>query len=422
MFLVRDVTFIMQMGTVENESVESLLLALTKFPAADIAKCPLDLIEKASHLIERARYQSVPAPSPASPPRPQDEEGLIPVTVPSSPPRPQDEEDLTPVTVPSSPPRPRDEEGLVSTTVSEHVPLSNGHTSDPVGANTAAVETNANEVFQALLEAIEETKGLLRQDVKDVIRGDLSPAAYDPCVQDLEACTKNRPSNAQKLRHIIVLPKWLKAYEDFCSHYPGRGELKRFSIEKGLDHGTAREGMFRAKRLRDIISCYGKPGLEAPLGLIVSQLRRLTKEVRPVVARLCQRDSSVAEAIPALSKFYEECDAEYTILFNERLAAFRHVLLPWGTHQTHPKQASGFVEDTEVEEPPINEGQHGFISGYQNTRLSTEGVDCTTVAQYENPYGIKRSFGMFQEHSDDVSLHATRPSSVCTGSATGMDA
>ena len=61
-----------------------------------------------------------------------------------------------------------------------------------------------------------ETKGLLKQSVKDVIRGDLSPAAYDPRVQDLEAGIGNRPSNAQKLRHIIVLPKWLKAYEDFC--------------------------------------------------------------------------------------------------------------------------------------------------------------------------------------------------------------
>jgi hypothetical protein len=162
--LVRDVTFVMQMGMVEYESVESLLLALINFPAADIAKCPPNLIEKARHLL-----QSVAVPSPSSPPRPQDEEGLIHVTVPSSapPPRIQDEEGLIHVTVPSSvsplrtqdeeslmhvtipssasPPRTQDEEDLVSITVSEDVPISNGYTSDPEDANTAAVETKAKK-------------------------------------------------------------------------------------------------------------------------------------------------------------------------------------------------------------------------------------------------------------------------------------
>jgi hypothetical protein len=284
-----------------------------------------------------------------------------------------------------------------------------------VDADTAAVETNAKEVFEALLEAIEETKGLLKQGVKDVIRSDLSPAAHDPHVQDFETCMANRPTNAQKLRHLIVLPKWLKAYEDFCSGSPGRGARMRFSMERGLNDETTKEGIFRGRRLRDIINCYGKPGLEAPLGLIMWQWRRFTKEVRPVVARLCHGNSSVTEAMPAMSKFYAECEAEYTTLLNERLATIRKfVLLPWGTQQTHPKQ----VEDTEVEEPPINEGQHEPVSEHENTRLRKEGVDCefsTTV----NRHGIKRPFGVFQEPSDDVPLHATRPSS---GSATGMDA
>jgi hypothetical protein len=378
---------------VEYESVKSLLLALTKFPVADIAKCPLNLIEKAGHLIERARRQSVPTPSPL---RPQDEEGLTPGAVTSSPPRPRGEEELTPATVPSSPPRPRDEEGLAS---------------GPVGTDTAAVETNAKKVVKALLEAIKETNGLLKQGVKDVIRGDLSPAAYHPCVQDLEACTRNQSSNAQKLRHIIVLPRWLKAYEDFCPHFSGRRKLVAFSQQSGLKYETAREGLFRAKRLRHIAKCYGNTGLEAPLGLIMWKWRMVAKEVLPVVARLCREDSSITEARPALLEFYEECDAEYTVLLRERLTAVRQAVKQW---------TGGFVEDAEVEEPPR----------HKNARLLTEGIGC------ENQHGIKRPFQVFMEetcassedslsvgqYSDDVPPHATRPSSVCTGSTAGMEA
>lgn len=65
------VTFIMQISRVE--SVESHLLALTKFSVADFAKCSLNLIEEVRLLL-----QSVTVPSSASPPRPQDEEGLAP--------------------------------------------------------------------------------------------------------------------------------------------------------------------------------------------------------------------------------------------------------------------------------------------------------------------------------------------------------
>src|SRR4051794_14366293 len=112
----------MQMGVVvEYESVESLLLALINFPAADIAKCPPNLIEKARHLL-----QSVAVSSPASP---QDEEDFIPSSAP--PPRTQDEEGIIHVTVPSSasPPRTQDED--LAITVSEDVRISNGYTSDP---------------------------------------------------------------------------------------------------------------------------------------------------------------------------------------------------------------------------------------------------------------------------------------------------
>lgn len=173
---VRDITFVMQMGMVEYRSVEGLLLALTNFPAADIAKCPPYLIEKARHLL-----QSVAVPSPASPIGPQDEGDLIHVTVPFSapPPRIQDEESLIRVTVPSSasPLRTQDEESLIHVTVPSSA--SPPRTQD----EEDLVETKAKNVLEALLEAIEETKDLLKQDVKDVIRGDLSPAAYDPRVQ-----------------------------------------------------------------------------------------------------------------------------------------------------------------------------------------------------------------------------------------------
>lgn len=438
--LVRDVTFVMQMGVVEYESVESLLLALINFPAADIAKCPPNLIEKARHLLQSVAVSSpaspqdeedfihVTAPSSPPPPRTQDEEGIIHVTVPSSasPPRTQDEESLIHVNVPSStsPPRTQDED--LAITVSEDVPISNGYTCDPGDANTAAVETKAKELFEALLEAIKETKDLLKQDVKDVIRGDLSPAAYDPRVQDLEAGIGTKPSNAQKLRHIIVLPKWLKAYEDSSLPPVSRGALATFSTEKGLKYSTAREGMFRARRLRYIIRHSGKPGLEVPLGLIMSKWRRLTEEVILVFVRLCGDDSSVTEAMPALLKFYEECDAEYNVLLYQRLAAVRNAVKfgfgASGTSQMHCKWTGGFAEDTEGEEPPIGEGQCECVSGHWNARLSTDGVGCelsTTVAWRNNQHGIKRSFTQF---SDDVSLYVTRPSSVCTGSTAGIDA
>jgi hypothetical protein len=421
----------MQMG-MAHESVESLLLALTNFPAADIAKCPPNLIEKAKHLLQDATV-----PSPASSPRTQDEEGLVHVTVPSSasPPRTQDEEGLVHVTTPSSAPPPgtRDEAALESISVPEDVPISNGHTSDPVDAGTAVVETKANKVFQALLKAIKRTEDLLKQDVKEVICGDLSPAAYDPCVQDLEACIGAKPSDPQKLRHIIVLPEWLKAYEDFESHSHGRGTLSTFSAQRGLKYETVRNGIFRARRLRYITKCFGRPGLEAPLGLIVSKWRSHTEEVLLVVARLCQEDSSVTEAMPALLKFYEECHAEYTVLLYERLTAVQHAV-----KFTFLKWTRGFVEVAEVEEPPIDEGQYGCVSVHENPRLSTEGVGCqlsTTVARRKNQHGVKRSFDAFEEtyassednlsvsqYSDDVSLHTTRPSSVCTGSTAGMDA
>src|SRR2546423_9034 len=88
------------------ESVESLLLALTKFSTADIAKCPPILIWKARQLLE-----GVTVPSLAPLPRPQDEGDLTPATVPSpASPRPQDEGDLTPATVPSPAPPPRQQD------------------------------------------------------------------------------------------------------------------------------------------------------------------------------------------------------------------------------------------------------------------------------------------------------------------------
>jgi hypothetical protein len=474
--LVRDIPFMM--GVVEYESVESLLLALTNFSAADIAKCSPDLIEKARRLL-----QSVPVRSPASPPRPQGEEGLVPVTVPSSapPPRPQGEEDPAPITVPSSasppkpqgdegpvpttvpssasppkpqgdegpvpttvpssasPPKPQGDEGPVPTTVpssaspprlqgvsvtaSEPVPLSKEHAIGPVDANTAIVETKAKEVFEALLKAIKETKDLLKQDVKRFIRGGLSPAAHDPHVQDLEACIGNRPSNARKLRHIIVLPKWLKEYEDFDSRSRGRGPLATFSAERGLAPETAKEALSRARQLRAITKHYGKSGLEAPLGLIVSKWKRLTKEVRLAVARLCRGDRSVSEALPALSKFYEECDAEYTLLLDERLAAIcypgKFLLLALETYpdrirsQMHPEQAGGFVEDAEVEEPPID-GEYGFAPGHEDGRLSTKGVSCELSTT--DQHGTKRSFEAFEGRapethasSQDVPLPGMRP-------------
>ena len=191
-----------------------------------------------------------------------------------------------------------------------------------------------------------------------------------------------------------------------------------------MKYSTAKEGMVRARRLQEIASSYGGPGLEAPLGLIVSKWRRLTEKVRLEVARLCQGDSSVTNAIPALSEFYDECDAEYTVLLNERLAAARHpdkfVLLAWGTY-SNGIRSQGFVEDTEVEdeveEPPIDEGQYGFASGHEDARLSTGGVGCelsisTTVAQRENPHGIKRSFQVFEERA---------PSQIMYQSTAGMD-
>jgi hypothetical protein len=404
------------MSIMEYENVELLLLALTKFPTADIAKCPPNLIERARHLL-----QSVTVLSPASPPRLPDEEGFVSITVPfaTSPPRPQDKEGLIPVTVPSSasPSRPQDEEGLVSITV----PLSNGHTSDPVDASTTAIETKARETFEALLKAVEETKDLLKRDVKDLVRDDLSPAAYDPRVQDLEAGIGSRPSNAQKLRHIIILPKWLIDYDNFSQHSPSRGTLLKFATERGLKYGAAKEGIARARRLRDITSRYGKRGLEAPLGLIVTKWRRLTDEVRPVVARLCREDSTITKAMPALSKFCEECDAEYTVLLSERLAAVRPLACP--------KWTGGSVEEL------VDECQYGCVSGHENARLSIEGVGCEVFARHENQQGVKRSFQVFEaetyassedslsvsQYSDDVPLHATGPSSVCTGSTAGMD-
>lgn len=59
-----------------TKSPDNPLRTLSNFSATDIATCSRDLIEKASRLL-----QSVPFPSPASPPRPQDEEGLVPITV-----------------------------------------------------------------------------------------------------------------------------------------------------------------------------------------------------------------------------------------------------------------------------------------------------------------------------------------------------
>jgi hypothetical protein len=42
----------MQIARVEHRSVKILLLALTGFSAADAAKSPINLIEKASHLLQ----------------------------------------------------------------------------------------------------------------------------------------------------------------------------------------------------------------------------------------------------------------------------------------------------------------------------------------------------------------------------------
>ena len=84
--------------------------------------------------------------------------------------------------------------------------------------------------------------------------------------------------------------------------------------------------MFRARRVRYIIRCSGKPGLEVPLGLIMSKWRRFTEEVLSVFVRLCWEDSSVTEAMAALLKFYEECNTEYTVLLYKRHAAVRHAV------------------------------------------------------------------------------------------------
>jgi hypothetical protein len=120
-------------------------------------------------------------------------------------------------------------------------------------------------------------------------------------VQDLEAGIGIKPSNAQKLRHIIVLPEWLKHMKISYPPPASRGALATFSTERGLTYSTAREGMFRARRVRYIIRCSGKPGLEVLLGLIMSKWRRFTE-------------------------FYEECNTEYTVLLYKRHAAVRHAV------------------------------------------------------------------------------------------------
>lgn len=126
--------------------------------------------------------------------------------------------------------------------------------------------------------------------------------------------------------------------------------------------------------------------------------------------------------MPALSDFYEKCEAAYGVLLIERQKAVEHTefgLLEW---RVRP------VEDTDVED---------------GDELST------TVAQHKNQYGTKRSFEDFEErtkspttpqdaaaethappensfpasqHPHVIPLHTTELSSVCTGPTAGIDA
>jgi hypothetical protein len=119
------------------------------------------------------------------------------------------------------------------------------------------------------------------------------------------------------------------------------------------------------------------------LAFAVTKWRRLSHESLEGVARLCQENSSFTESVSALSKFYEECEAEYAVLLDERIQPIKSIRLTWGTRpdgircQMHLKQAGGFVEETEVEE------------------------NSTPVARRENQHGVKRSFQAFEKGGGD---------------------